>query len=287
MITDALWTDFSGDGLADLVLVGEWMQIRLFLNTGASLNDITGQEWMEGSKGWWRSICPGDFDQDGDMDYLIGNMGLNFQIKPTMKEPASIYARDFDENGSLDAVMCYYINGKNYPMYPRDDLQSQLPDMNIQYPNYRSYANQTISDVFPGKKLDNALLLQANNFASSYLENIGNNQFEFSPLPFPAQLSPIISMLSEDFDRDGHLDVLLAGNFYGSRIPFGRLDANKGLLLRGDGKGKFEEVPNARSGLFIHGEVRDIARVKGADGYDLVLFSRNNDSLSVYQLSHP
>jgi hypothetical protein len=285
MVTDALWTDFSGDGQADLIMVGEWMPVRLFLNSGSSMEEIKGQEWMPNSRGWWNSICSGDFDQDGDADYLLGNMGLNFEIKPTPREPVSIYAKDFDNNGSMDAVMSYFINGKNYPMYPKDDLATQIPGISDKYPSYESYADQTISDIFPEEELNTSLLLQANTFSSSYLENLGNNQFNFSGLPTAAQLSPVYSMRTDDYNNDGYQDVLLAGNFFGSRIQFGRLDANKGLLLLGDGKGNFQEVPSANSGLFINGEVRDIARVRLASGKDLVLFSLNNDSLRLYQIA--
>jgi len=285
MVTDALWTDFSDDGLADLILLGKWMPVRLFLNSGSNLEETKGQDWMPNSKGWWNSICSGDFDQDGDTDYLLGNMGLNFEIKPTPLEPVSIYAKDFDNNGSLDAVLSYFINGKNYPMYPKDDLVSQIPGINYKYPDYESYADQTIYDIFSEMELDNSLLLQANTFSSSYLENLGNNQFNLTDLPFAAQLSPVNSMRADDYNNDGHPDVVLAGNFFGSRIQFGRLDANKGLLLLGDGKGNFQEVPNAESGLLINGEVRDIARVKLATGKDFLLFTVNNDSLLMYQIS--
>ena len=285
MVTDAQWTDFSGDGLADLILLGRWMPVRLFLNSGSTLEEITGQDWMPNSRGWWNSVCSGDFDQDGDTDYMLGNMGLNFEIKPTPREPVSIYAKDFDNNGSLDAVMSYYINGKNYPMYPKDDLMSQLPGINEKYPDYESYADQTILDIFSEKELNNSLTLQANTFSSSYLENKGNNQFNLSDLPVAAQLSPVNIIKSDDYNNDGHLDILLAGNFFGSRIQFGRLDANKGLLLLGDGEGNFQEVANAKSGLYINGEVRDIARVKMVTGQDLMLFTINNDSLRMYQIS--
>jgi hypothetical protein len=285
MVTDALWTDFSGDGLVDLILVGKWMPVRLFLNSGSTLEEIRGQNWMPDSRGWWNSIGSGDFDQDGDTDYLLGNMGLNFEVKPTPQEPVSIYAKDFDNNGSLDAVMTYFINGKNYPMYPKDDLASQIPEMNNRYPSYESYADQTISDIFSEKELNNSLLLQANTFSSSYLANLGNNQFDLTDLSLAVQLSPVNSMRSDDYNNDGHLDLLLAGNFFGSRIQFGRLDANKGLLLLGDGKGNFQEVPNSKSGLFINGEVRDIAQVRLASGKDLLLFTLNNDSLRLYQIS--
>ncbi len=209
----------------------------------------------------------------------------NFEIKPTPGEPLSIYAKDFDNNGSLDAVMSSFIKGKNYPIYPKDDLVSQIPELNIRYPSYGSYADQTMSDIFSEKELNSSIMLQANTFSSSYLENLGNNQFTLSDLPVPAQLAPVNSIISDDFNNDGHLDVLLAGNFFGSRIQFGRLDANKGLLMLGDGKGNFIEVPNNKSGLFINGEVRDIARVRLASGKDMLLFTLNNDSLQLYQIS--
>ncbi|MCD6597306.1 MAG: VCBS repeat-containing protein [Bacteroidales bacterium] len=285
MVRDAIWTDFSGDGLVDLILAGEWMPLRLFENTGSKLNEITGQNWMKDSKGWWNSICSGDFDQDGDTDYVFGNLGLNFQFKPTPDEPVSIYARDFDENGSLDAIMCSYINGKNYPIYPKDDLSEQIPDINKRYPDYESYANQTISDIYSENDLKNAMVLEANNFSSSLLENLGNNQFKLSKLPLAAQLSPIYSIKSGDFNSDGHLDLLLAGNFFGMRINFGRMDANKGLVLLGDGKGNFKELPNNKSGLFINGEVKDIALVGLGSGKEMLTFTINNDSLRLYQKS--
>ncbi len=283
MVTDAIWTDFNGDNLADLILVGEWMPVRLFLNTGSAMEEITGQKWMEDSKGWWNSICSGDFDKDGDTDYVFGNVGLNFQVKPTPDKPATIYANDFDSNGILDPVMCYYMDGKNYPIYSKYDLGEQIPEVNNKYPTYKSFAGQAIQDIFPKKKLDNAFVLEVNNFSSCYLKNLKNNQFELSELPLPAQLSPVFAMKSEDYNNDGNLDLLLAGNFYGSRIKFGHLDANRGLLLLGDGAGNFEELPNIKSGLNINGEVRDIARINLASGNKILIFTLNNDSLLFYQ----
>ena len=170
-------------------------------------------------------------------------------------------------------------------MYSKFDLEAQIPGIRDRYPSHASYADQTISDIFPEKVLNNTLILQANTFSSSYLANLGNNQFDLSDLPLQAQLSPVHSMRPDDYNDDGHLDVLLAGNFYGLRIQFGRLDANKGLLLLGDGKGNFNVVPGHKSGLFINGEVRDIAKVRGATGKDLFLFALNNDSLRMYQIS--
>jgi enediyne biosynthesis protein E4 len=151
MVTDAIWTDFNGDGLTDLILVGEWMPVRIFRNTGASLQEIKGQPWMENSTGWWNRIVSGDFDGDGDPDYVLGNFGLNSELKASSKEPVSIYAGDFDNNGSLDAVTGFYNRGKLYPIYSKDDLAEQISFINEKYPDYRSYADQTMADIFPGK----------------------------------------------------------------------------------------------------------------------------------------
>ncbi len=285
MVTDALWEDLTGDGFSDLILVGEWMAVRMFQNTGSNLNEITNQKWMENSYGWWNRIVSGDFDQDGDPDFVLGNFGLNSQLKASAKEPVSIYAEDFDNNGKLDAVMCNYLNGKNYPIYSKDDLAAQIGEINDKYPDYKSYADQTITDVFPKELLNEAILLKATNFSSSYLENKGNNQFELSSLPFHAQLSPIYAIQTGDFNGDGNLDMILAGNFFGFRIKYGQYDANRGLLLLGDGNGQFKEVPNNHSGLNIQGEVRDITGIKLGSNQDLFIFSVNNDYARLYEMN--
>ena len=283
MVTDALWTDFNGDSLPDLILVGEWMPVRLFVNSGSVFKELTGQSWMAGSKGWWHSIASGDFDRDGDTDYILGNEGLNFQIKPSPQEPARIYAKDFDGNGTLDAIMCYYIKGKEYPIYSKYDLGKQIPEINQRYPTYKSFATQTMDDIFSRKELNSAMVLEANNFSTCYLENMGNGQFSLSQLPLPAQLSPIYCISSDDYNRDGYKDILLAGNFYGMRIKFGHLDANKGLLLLGDGEGHFKELPNNQSGLFMKGEIKDAVRVPLVTGKEILVFTVNNDSLRIFQ----
>ena len=244
MVTDALWTDFNGDESPDLILVGEWMAVRLFLNTGTGLEEVVDQEWMKYSEGWWNTIHGEDFDLDGDMDYVLGNLGKNFQIKPTAEEPATIYASDFDNNGSLDGIMCYYILGRSAPLYSKLDLAEQLPGFDKKYPDYKSFAGLNIHDIFPDDLLEQAVVLKVTRPASSYLENLGNNTFHLSDLPVEAQLSPVYSIVSEDYNGDGIPDLVLAGNFYGSRQKFGRMDANRGVVLLGNGDGSFGSVPS-------------------------------------------
>ncbi len=287
MVTDALWTDFNGDEMADLILVGEWMAVRLFLNTGTGLKELEEQEWMGNSEGWWNAIHEGDFDMDGDTDYVLGNLGKNFQIKPSVEEPATIYASDLDNNGSVDGIMCYYIKGRNAPLYSKLDMETQMPGFGVKHPDYQSYADLTITDIFPASVLENALTFRVTNAGSSYLENLGNNRFSLSDLPEAAQLSPVYSLEWGDGNSDGCQGLVLAGNFYGFRMKFGHLDANRGVVLLGNGDGSFVSVPNNESGLFLDGEIRDVAQVSLAPGKEILIFAPNNDSLQIYQKSIP
>ena len=283
MVTDAVWTDFNGDKHLDLIIVGEWMGIRVFQHDGKHLTEISGQAGLKNTEGWWNAIEAADFDLDGDMDYILGNLGLNSQIKASVGEPATIYAKDFDNNGSVDALMCYFIQGKSFPFYAKDDLQDQLPFIKKKYPSYEAYASQTINDIFPAEELKTALALKACVFASCYLENKGNNQFSLSPLPPVAQLSPIYAIQTGDYTGDGNPDMILAGNFFGTRIKFGEYDANKGWLLTGDGKGNFKALSDLQSGFQFRGEVRDIADMGLANGKKILIFALNNDSVKIYQ----
>ena len=282
MVTDAIWTDFNSDGRKDLIVAGEWMSLRIFQNNGNNLKEITDDCGIGASEGWWNTIVSEDFDHDGDPDYVLGNLGLNSRIKVSPEEPATIYVEDFENNGSIDPVMCYYINGKSYPFYAKDDLQAQMPFIRKKYPTYESYANQTIEDILPAEILQDATILKATNFASCYLENRGNSQFTLTPLPREAQFSPVYAVKTGDFNGDGNPDMILAGNFLGSRIKFGDYDANKGLLLAGDGKGNFTATDGIRSGFHIRGEVRDIEEIKLASGMNVMVFALNNDSARFY-----
>jgi hypothetical protein len=181
--------------------------------------------------------------------------------------------------------MCYYIKGRNAPLYSKLDLESQLTILGKKYPDHQSFANQTITDIFSEEVLKNVLMLKVTNPSSSYLENLGNLQFRLSDLPLAAQLSPIYSIKSDDYNGDGFLDLILAGNFYGSRLKFGHLDANRGVVLLGNGDGSFVSVPNHKSGLFLDGEVRDMAQLNISPEKEILIFAPNNDSLQIYRRS--
>ncbi|WP_431122076.1 VCBS repeat-containing protein [Flagellimonas flava] len=283
MVTDALWTDFSGDGLKDLILVGEFMSIRFFRNENGKLIEANNAVDTQNSKGWWNRIVDGDFDNDGDQDYIIGNFGWNSQLKASPDEPVQLYAKDFDDNGAIDPILCSYLMGESYPVFSKDDLVEQLAGLKTKYVNYSDYASQKITDIFSPEELEGAYLLEANNFSTSYMENLGEGKFKLTPLPIQTQFSPIYAILAKDVNKDGNLDLVLAGNFYGTRVKYGRYDANNGLLLLGNGQGDFQAVADVESGLNVAGEVRDLVMINGNSEAPLLLFARNNQPVQVYR----
>ena len=285
MVTDAIWTDFNSDGLPDLILVGEWMPITLFENKKGKLINSSEDKGLNDSEGWWNSIATADFDQDGDLDFIAGNFGLNSQLKTSVKHPVSIYAKDFDENGSVDPILCCYYGDKNYPTFSKDDIQQQLSMLKNRFVRYSEYADLTIDQVFTPKELADSKILLAKNFETSYIENLGNNQFRITPLPIETQLAPIYGITTGDFNGDGNLDVVMGGNFTGSRVKYGHYDALKGVCLLGDGKGNFEFIDVDKSGLKVNGEIRDIDSFVNYKGEKTLLFSRNNDAPQLFKFN--
>ena len=285
MVTDAIWADFNSDGLQDLILVGEWMPITLFENKNGKLINSSEDKGLNDSEGWWNSIATADFDQDGDLDFIAGNFGLNSQLKTSVKHPVSIYAKDFDENGSVDPILCCYYGDKNYPAFSKDDIQQQLSMLKNRFVRYSEYADLTIDKIFTPEEFEGSKILLAKNFETSYIENLGNNQFRITPLPIETQLAPIYGITTGDFNGDGNLDVVMGGNFTGSRVKYGHYDALKGVCLLGDGKGNFEFIDVDKSGLKVNGEIRDIDSFVNYKGEKTLLFSRNNDAPQLFKLN--
>ena len=278
MVTDASWTDLNGDGKPDLVCVGEWMPISYWINGSENFSEISG------SSGWWNSLKLADMDQDGDMDMIIGNLGTNSQIKASSNEPVEIYYKDFDENGSMDPILCYYIGGKSYPMPSRDDLLGQLAFLKPRYVNYSSYADQQITDLFNEEELRGVGHLSAEILHSVYVENKGNLQFDISALPTEAQVSPIYAIEVVDINQDGYKDMILGGNFYHTKVKFGRYDSNHGVVLMGNAQAAFEAMSPLKSGLNIRGEVRAMRFLGRVEGENILLLARNNASMESYLL---
>ena len=284
MVTDALWTDYNNDGYQDLVLVGEWMPITFFSNKKGTFTNDTDLSGLSNTQGWWNTITQADFDQDGDMDFIAGNFGLNSQLKTSEEMPVNIIAKDFDQNGSIDPILSSYYQGKNYPVFSKDDIQQQLSFLKKRFVKYRDYAGLTIEDVFTQEELKDAKIWYAKNFHTSYIENLGEGTFKTKPLPNETQLSPIFGLTTGDFNNDGNLDVVLAGNFTATRVKFGHYDAIKGIYLMGDGKGNFDYVDASETGLLIDGEVRNIKQITSSKGEKQLIFSRNNGSPKVFKI---
>jgi enediyne biosynthesis protein E4 len=258
MVTDAAWIDLNNDKQPDLIVVGEWMPIKVFINQKGKLTDASSTYIHFPSAGWWNRIYAADMDGDGDSDLIIGNCGLNTQFRVSEKSPMSIYYKDFDGNGSVDPVLCYYINGVSYPANSLDDLTDQLPALKKKFLQYKDYSTATIQDLFTPDQLKDAGLLQAQMMQTVYLENQGSKGFALHTLPLQAQYAPVYGIIGADINHDGKKDILLAGNNTWSRIKFGRYSANHGVVLLGDGKGGFTYVSQSKSGLNIPGNVRSL-----------------------------
>lgn len=282
MVTSALWTDYDNDGWNDLILTGEFMPVTLIRNQkGKGFSAPVG---IDHSKGWWNSIVAGDFDNDGDMDYVVGNLGLNSRYKATPREPLCVYAKDYDQNGLIDPVMCYFTEGKNYIYPTRDEMIRQISAMRARFPSYAAYAKTTFEESFLPGEIKRAFIVQSECFESSYFENKGNGRFVRKMLPVEAQFAPVYGMLAGDFNEDGNLDILLGGNAYGGEPSTGRYDAMTGLLLLGDGKGNFSSVMSAVSGFKADGDVKSVVSIPSSGGGNIILVGNNSGYMQAFRL---
>ena len=284
MVTDALWQDVDADGRVDLVVVGEWMPITVFRNVAGGRLTRAVIPGLEKSHGWWNRIVAGDFTGDGRVDFIVGNLGLNTRLHASPTEPATMYVKDFDGNGFAEQIVACYNQGRNYPLALRDDLIKALPALAARFPNYKDYARLTVSDVFPSKELEGALVRTAYTFATSLVQHNANGSFTLVPLPREAQLAPVYGILAEDVDGDGTRDLLLAGNFDGVKPEIGRMSASYGLVLRGDGSGGFTPARTIESGFLVPGQSRDIQRLRTPNGRRYIV-ARNNDRPLVFRRS--
>jgi hypothetical protein len=290
LVCDALFTDFNNDGWQDLILAGEWMPITFLKNDHGNFKNVTSSSGVQNYFGWWNTISAGDFDNDGDVDYIVGNLGLNSYYKASEKYPVKIIAKDFDNNGSYDAIPSLFLPAsqvdttkKEFPAQSRDDIIEQLPALRKKYNNYKVFALATMDSIFPEDKRKDALKLHANYFASAYLQNDGNGKFLISALPTKAQISVLNGMYVNDFDADGNLDIAVNANDYGTEVSVGRYDALNGLVMKGDGKGKFTPLLISESGLYIPGNGKAIAALQGKSGL-LLAATQNKGALKVFEL---
>ena len=289
MVCDALWTDFDNDGWTDLLLAGEWMPVTFLKNNNGKFQNISFQSGINDQTGWWNSITSGDFDNDGDIDYMAGNLGENSFFRASNQYPVNVYAKDFDKNGGLDAILTVFLNDKTgirreYTALNRDDIVSQLPILKKKFLTYKSFAEADIHQIFTADEIKDAVVLHANNFKSCFIKNNGNGKFELHPLPLMAQLAPLNGMISDDFNGDGNLDVAIIGNDYGNEVTDGRHDAMNGLVLLGDGAGNFNAQTILQSGLFVPGDAKAFIKLMGANNNIIIVASQNRGPLKAFDL---
>jgi enediyne biosynthesis protein E4 len=279
-IKHSVWADMDSDKDLDLLIAAEWKPITIFLNSGGKLAPVADSA-LQQTTGWWNHLEVADFDKDGDMDFIAGNLGLNSTLKTSKERPVKMYVADFDNNGSMEQILTHYIQGKEYPYYTRDEMVKQMPVLKKKFLSFTQYASATINDVFDESTLEKAAKFEVNTFESVYVENVGNAKFKVKRLPADVQFSTVQAAVTDDFNDDGNLDVFLAGNFYPINIQMGRYDASYGTLLAGNGKGNFKSIPPVKSGFSIKGQVRSIRTIEiGGKAYYLAI--RNNDTVEVF-----
>eukprot|EP01093_Parvamoeba_rugata_P011486 TRINITY_DN315_c0_g1_i11.p1 TRINITY_DN315_c0_g1~~TRINITY_DN315_c0_g1_i11.p1 ORF type:complete len:1112 (-),score=288.81 TRINITY_DN315_c0_g1_i11:8133-11468(-) len=282
MVTDAIWSDYDNDSDLDLIVVGEWMPLTIFENNNGSLSKLEMEDFKS-SYGWWFSIEQGDFDNDGDMDYIAGNLGLNYKYKTNSDKPFDVYYNDFDANGNADIVLGYYNKEKHYPLRGFSCSSEQIPDLKKKIVKYDAFASMELKDVYGEEKLKNSLHYSADTFASVYIENIGDGKFKMTNLPNLAQLTNLNDMLISDFNGDGSLDVLGVGNLYVSEIETPRNDAGTGVLLLGDGKGSFTAKRGSEIGFYAAKDAKKLITITN-NKKDYYLVGNNNDALQFFEL---
>lgn len=280
MVSDASWIDLNNDGKKDLIVVGEWMPVTVFINIKGHLENKTKDYFDKPYSGWWNKIMVKDLNNDGKPDLVIGNFGLNSQCRVSDAEPADLFYKDFDNNGTVDPILCFYIQHKSYPYVTRDEMINQVPLIHTRFPTFKSYADATIKDIFTEEEMHDAKHLQVNDLSTCLFISGSDKKFHKKELPLQAQFSPVFTITTLDYNGDGNTDLLLCGNINHARLRFGKSDANYGILLEGDGKGNYIYINQAQSGFQIRGDVRSVLSINN----DL-LFAINQDSIKAYKLS--
>ncbi len=265
MVSDAIWTDFDNDSWVDLILVGEWMEISMFKNNKGKFEKYE-KNGLEGTSGWWNSIAGGDFDKDGDIDYIIGNLGTNTIFEATTTEPLRLYAGDYDKNDKIDPVLTYYNTTKEgerkeMVFHNRDAMNDQIVGFKRRFRDYVTYSTASFRHVLTEEETKDALILDTKYLTSSFVENLGDGTFKIKELPWQCQVAPINGILIEDLNMDGNLDALLVGNSHTIEPIHGKLDASLGVLMLGDGKGNLSVSKPIESGLFLDGDQKSVASV--------------------------
>nr|WP_299071882.1 VCBS repeat-containing protein [uncultured Allomuricauda sp.] len=280
MVTDAVWQDFDGDGNMDIILAGEWLPLSFFKNDGSSFKNITEELGMGDTVGWWYSLATQDLDNDGDMDIVAGNLGLNSKNKSTAQSPFEIYINDFDENNRQDIVLSVTKKGTKLPIRGRECSSQQIPAIKRKFETYKQFASASLEEIYGEQMLESSIHYQIDTFAHHWFENMGNGNYKRHQLPIETQFSSINDIVFFDYDQDAFPDILLAGNLYDTEVETPRSDAGVGLVLQNSGKKSFTPIPMHKTGLLIDREVKNLSLVGMEDGLSFV-FGINNEELKI------
>ena len=289
MVTGAIWADIDNDKKVELVVTGEWMPVRFFKNENRKLVEITTTTGLAEMDGMWRSLIAADVDNDGDIDLVAGNLGLNNAYRVSSDYPMHLYATDLDNNGSIDPLLFYFIKGEDgqkysYPAISRNLFADQVPAIKKQFLLYKDYAKARFQDIFKNKPTKDTYTLTCNETRSCWLENMGKGKFTKHPLPVEAQFAPVNAIVCNDIDGDGINDLVLAGNEYQAEVVGGRYDASYGTFLKGDRKKSFKAMPPVASGFVIKGDVKDMKLIQLVNGKKILLAGVNNDALRLFSI---
>ena len=283
LVTDASWTDYDKDGDLDLCVVGEWMPPVFFNNDDNFFQKVMSKS-LDSITGWYFSIEPLDIDNDGDDDFILGNLGENYKYKATNSEPFEVYYHDFDNNGKKDLVLGYYNFGELFPVRGRECSSQQVPNIKKITPTYDDFGKSTIVDLYGRGNLEESLHLSSYNFKSGILKNTGDGIFEFIAFPDIAQISSINDILLRDLDNDGDSDLIIAGNLFTSEIETPRNDAGYGMVLINEGSFEFKPMNSYESGLFTPTDVKNL-RFINMNEKPHILFGNNNDRMNIFRIN--
>jgi hypothetical protein len=288
MINAAVWADIDNDGKPDLIVTGDWMPIRIFHNNGHTLTEVTGKSGLSETSGFWRTLLVTDIDRDGYPDIVAGNLGLNNPFHINAKQPAELVAKDFDGNGTIDPIFCYYQQDDKgvYQLSPgisRDAWARQMPSIKKRYEHNADYARASMDELLTPDMRAGALVLNCKETRSGYFKGDGKGGFTFHPFPAMAQIAPINAMVCTDLTGDGIPDLILAGNEYQAATISGRYDASYGLLLVGDGKGGFTPMRPTAAGLLLDGDVRDL-KLLHLNNRRVLLAAINDQPMRAFEL---
>ncbi len=257
LVTDAQIEDIDGDGIQELIVVGDWNYPRIYKYINSDIIEFTSLFFEENLHGWWNTLEINDLDNDGDYDLVLGNWGTNNLFKPTVQEPMELYYDDFDKNGYIDPIWCYYIQGKSYPNVLREELTDQIVSLRKKFVTYEEYSTATLNDIFTKEQISKSPKLMTDFLETVWFENI-DGKFKLKRFPVEANFSSVNSILIDDFDDDGIKDILMGGNSEYNRVRIGKCDSSFGIFLKGTDTGEFKFIENRLTDISFEGSVRSL-----------------------------